>query len=494
MSDHSASAGAVTSVRRRFPAVPGPVRGWLPGVPAGLLLLIISVRSLAAPSLWLDEAVSAEVALGPISGVWRFVTTVEGNMTGYYFLLHLWAKLGDGDVWLRLPSLLAAALTLVVMGHLVRRITGSAWLAVLATVPIAFFPDYRWHAVDARGYMFAALFVALAIATVLDTRDGATGLRIRPLLTGICLGLASLFALTSLLVIPVLTFVVLLFGNPRAGGRRGNLLRLIGAVGIVLLCQAPFLSVYGKAYGGQARWIQEVPITHWVGIASDMAAPLDAVLLLSAGLLTVTGFMALRGTRWFRGLRLPAEPCAIVLWGMLAFGPLLLLGIVSAVTRPLMIPRAVFFSVPFLVAAPVLLLAPWWQEAGRRTLVRAGCVAAAITLAGLWLAPPFQSRPMTDEFGPAVAEALAAADPSDVFGSYGFSRVAAKYGLPIDTAPTADTSHLWLVDFGLHPTSVERAHIDVVAARMGLRASGEPVVEAQFGLIQVTSVAVEPKR
>ncbi len=54
-------------------------------------------------TFWRDETFSAVIAHQPLNTVWDIILSREGSMAPYYLMLHFWSRLGDGEVWLRLP-------------------------------------------------------------------------------------------------------------------------------------------------------------------------------------------------------------------------------------------------------------------------------------------------------------------------------------------------------------------------------------------------------
>jgi hypothetical protein len=85
----------------------------------GLLALIgLAVRlwNIGAEPLWLDEAYSAFAADKDFDFLLHVVPRFETHPPFYYSLLHLWVEIfGDGLIALRLPGLIAGALTPVVL-------------------------------------------------------------------------------------------------------------------------------------------------------------------------------------------------------------------------------------------------------------------------------------------------------------------------------------------------------------------------------------------
>lgn len=114
-------------------------------------LLITSALAVARfdQSLWSDEATSVWLARQPIEHLLQ--TVCDPHPAGYYVLLKLWLTGGEGEAWLRVLSLLAAGLGVVITFRL-----GAAWvnerIAGFAALLLALQPAYAWYAAEVRMY------------------------------------------------------------------------------------------------------------------------------------------------------------------------------------------------------------------------------------------------------------------------------------------------------------------------------------------------------
>jgi len=122
----------------------------------------VVLRVLTASDLWLDEALTvniAKLALGDIPAALGH----DGAPPLYYWVLHVWmVAFGDGDLAVRALSGLASVATLPVVWLVGRRLGGrrAAWGAaiVLAVNPFAI-----RYATETRMYALVALEVALGL-------------------------------------------------------------------------------------------------------------------------------------------------------------------------------------------------------------------------------------------------------------------------------------------------------------------------------------------
>ena len=77
------------------------------------LALVLRLINLGQ-SLWLDEAAQAEMSAKSISYIWEG-RGGDFHPPLYYVLAHFWMKLGQSEIWLRLPSVIAGVATVYVV-------------------------------------------------------------------------------------------------------------------------------------------------------------------------------------------------------------------------------------------------------------------------------------------------------------------------------------------------------------------------------------------
>jgi 4-amino-4-deoxy-L-arabinose transferase-like glycosyltransferase len=141
------------------------------GVVVGLVLAVsIVLRFVTRSDLWLDEALSVNIARLPLGDIPDALRR-DGAPPLYYVLLHFWIDLfGEGDGAVRALSGLLSVATLPAMYFAGRRIGGraAAWAAVLvlATSPFAI-----RYATETRMYALVMFIVAwgyLALVRALE--------------------------------------------------------------------------------------------------------------------------------------------------------------------------------------------------------------------------------------------------------------------------------------------------------------------------------------
>lgn len=129
---------------------------------SGLLVLAALFRLLGISDrvLWYDELYSVSFAIQPLADLLQSVREYDPHPPLYYLQLHFWLKLGTGEVWLRLNSVLWSLLAVFPTYFVGRRLFGEAggfWAAlVLVVSPVGIF-----YAHEVRMYAVQMSLVAL---------------------------------------------------------------------------------------------------------------------------------------------------------------------------------------------------------------------------------------------------------------------------------------------------------------------------------------------
>src|SRR3546814_472074 len=137
----------------------GSRRSLLLAAVAGLVVIGSVARFLTGSPLWLDEALSVNIAslpLGDIEGALRR----DGHPPLYYWLLHGWMEVfGDGDRAARALSGVISLATLPLIWAIGRRVEGAR-AARFALLVAALSPYAIRYASEARMYALVMLLVA----------------------------------------------------------------------------------------------------------------------------------------------------------------------------------------------------------------------------------------------------------------------------------------------------------------------------------------------
>ncbi len=158
------SPGAPKVAHRHWSATVAPVAG------TGVVLFGVIARFWATSPLWLDEAISVNIARLPISQIGPALVH-DGHPPLYYVLLHVWmAVFGPSNLAVRSLSGLISVAALPLIGAAGRRL-GGRWVALVAVVLLASSPFAIRYATEARMYALLTFLVLagyLAVVRALE--------------------------------------------------------------------------------------------------------------------------------------------------------------------------------------------------------------------------------------------------------------------------------------------------------------------------------------
>jgi hypothetical protein len=453
---------------------------FLPAVPGLVLLWASAWRTLEGSGLQHDEAYTFEFASGSLSSLLQIVTTSEANMSGYYIFMHFWLTLGSSDLWIRLPSLIAASIALLLISRLVAVVSSVRWLTWLAPVALAAFPDFRFFAVEARGYAMASMFLLLAFFVWVRSNEVGVWRWSRVLGFGVALGLAGINSAFAFLALPIL-----IIGAAMSSNRRDRLIKTLVASALAMIIFVPFVRPFFTSR--QVDWIEPVPISLWPGMATAQPGLIDVLLLLSsAGLFIFAGARWLRQRRLFPGVE-SENAVSVMVVAAVGFSPLILLGMTSMIAQPLMTTRYLSVFVPFLVVAPILLFAPWFVRDTFPARARASVATLILVAMSMAIWPPWLDRTESDAPIAAVRKVAEIARPGDVILVYNTPGVFAKYGL----AQSTDLSGSVQTDIQIHAIGWDPVTAEQAASLIGVQSVRE-LSSQSFGRPHVTTFAFAP--
>lgn len=201
-----------------------------------VLLVGVALRFVARSDLWLDEALSvniARLALGDIPEALRH----DGHPPLYYVLLHGWMSIfGTGDLAVRALSGLFSVGAIAAAWRAGRRLAGTD-AATAAVVLVASSPFAIRYAVETRMYSLLVLLTLLGYLAVSNAigRPSAWHLTAVGLVTG-ALVLTHYWALYLLAACLAVVGVDVMRGHRRSAG-----LRVLGALAVGSLALVPWL-------------------------------------------------------------------------------------------------------------------------------------------------------------------------------------------------------------------------------------------------------------
>jgi mannosyltransferase len=318
---------AVRSLRSR----PDPERlAWLGVALAGVAALGFGLFGIKTRSFWLDEATSIVIARLAPADLLRTVATGEANSSLFYLLLSAWRQLGEGEIRLRLLSVLFGLATIPLL-YLVGRRTVGRTAALGACALFAVQPLVIPYMQEVRGYTLAML---LSTAAILAWLHAVETDRVRWWVVFAVVASASLYAhFFCGLVIVALGVLIVSGAVPRTR-------RMGVAMAVVALAAIPLVAFVLLEDSGQVDWI---PVLSPERVGEVMGALAGGSLALAAVLvLGVVLALARRRDEWSAGRGL---------LGAWLFVPIVA-AIVISIWKPLLVPRYLIVVVP-----PLTLLA-----------------------------------------------------------------------------------------------------------------------------------------
>ncbi|MEO3973126.1 glycosyltransferase family 39 protein [Streptomyces sp. CAU 1734] len=212
-------------------------------------------------TMWRDESVTYQVAhrsSAEIVDLLRHADAVHGL---YYLLMHaLFGVWEGGLITLRLPSVLATAVTAGVVGIIALRLTARPAAGLMSGLAFAVTPQVQMYAQEGRSYALVCALVALATWLLVTlTRDPSPR---RWWCYGFTVLVASL--LHEFAVFALLAHGITLYRSPSApAGSRMRFTACAAGVGAALLP----LVVLSMGQSGQVSWIGSPKAGEWFEIA-----------------------------------------------------------------------------------------------------------------------------------------------------------------------------------------------------------------------------------
>jgi uncharacterized membrane protein len=263
--------GALSTTAPQAPlAAPASSRRWrrdiaVVGVPT-LLAALLCLYQLGTRSLWLDEGATFAITSAHGRQLWAGIAHDGGNMALYYLLEHvLIGAFGDAKVVLRMPSVLAQAVTAGLTAVLALRLRLGRLAALIAGLLVAVSLPLTYWGQNARGYaMMTALSVAsfVALHVLLEGgrpagRPQAEGRRGRHVSTGgwgaplaytLCTLAALYVGIDAILLIPA-QLLLAAWLAPR------RLRTLIGCLIVAAVASVPLAVLALERGSGQLFWV-----------------------------------------------------------------------------------------------------------------------------------------------------------------------------------------------------------------------------------------------
>jgi mannosyltransferase len=310
--------------------------GWLirllPSLGPGLIMLCIGLYRADRPVLSWDEVSTADVARRSAGQIWQLMQNIDAVIGPYYLLVHFWTRIvGDSEVALRFPSIVAMAAAVGVAAELGRQLFTPLIGGVTGLV-LCIMPNTSRYAAEARPYAIACLTSVLALLLLHRALDRRTAPGwVAYAIAVVLLGCSHIVALT------VLGAHAAAVGFRAHRDRSWRVAAVWSAVaGASLAVLAPLALLGARQQDGQVSWVP--PLTRHLLLTSPSSIVGSVyVAWLLIGLVLLVGWRPLR---------------PVVEVAMLAVAPLGVVALVSVLGSPLWVARYLL-----VVLAPLAMLA-----------------------------------------------------------------------------------------------------------------------------------------
>lgn len=350
-----------------------PRASWLWAPVLGTGALAVNLTRIAHPALWRDEVATMVAARRSPSAIFRLLHHDDAPLGAYYLFMHFWIKISESALWLRLPSAIAAALAVVFLFLLGKRLVGTG-PGVVAGVILAALPFSTRFAQEARPYalvMCGATAATWLLVGLIRNPGRRQWLAYSILLTATVL--LHVFAVTLILA-QLVTYAV----AHRTHYRR-YLPWLLSVLPAVVV--ATVVGLFTAKNSTSHAWIQKSRLRTPYDAAVNFAGTRPALaLLLGAAVLggCVGCWRARRRTSVSSStIAIHLNVASVGLPWFIIPGALL---IAISFTHPVFVPRYVLFSLPALALLAAGGAFSLWQALGGTRSLRVA-VAALATVA-----------------------------------------------------------------------------------------------------------------
>ncbi|WUG37156.1 glycosyltransferase family 39 protein [Streptomyces sp. NBC_00459] len=321
------------------------------------VMLVIGCWGLDRNGIWRDEAATFQVARRTVPQIWRLLHQVDAVHGLYYLFMRPVLAVHPGEVLLRIPSVLAAAVTaglVAALGARLARPRVGLWAGLLYAIN----PMVGHYAQEGRSYAMVAAGAAGATLLLVRAVGGRSWVPYGAVVAVTCL--LHEFAVLLLLAHAVTLALARVPRRVWAGW--------LCAAGTVVLAVLP-LALLSHAQSAQVAWLRPPGQSSVDHLVRQFAGPTDEVLAPCLILIYVAS-----SRPWGRGLSLPA-----VALPLLVVPPAILM--TGSQWSPLYDARYVLYALagaPLLVAAGADRIARAVPRLPRATVTAAGALAVVL--------------------------------------------------------------------------------------------------------------------
>lgn len=293
---------------------------------------ILSVYGISEKSIWMDEALTLRIAAMDWGSMWQTLMTTEPYRWLYYSLLHFWMRIGSGDAYYRLLSVVFAWTAIPGM-YVLGRTIRSPGVGGTGAFLLAVHPMFHRYAQEVHSYsLLLSLTIWSSYLFVLFMRRPTA---VRMAVYVLCT-LGMIYTHSFGIFVLVSHYISLVYIG-RLQASRGL---YITSVAILLFAMLPLI-MFPVPYQNIA----------WINVPG-LADIVRFILLISGGHAILSlGFIGLFAYGLFYGLKIAdkyqsRERSFFVIW--LLF-PVIAVLAVSVTVQPIFVPRYLIIILPALL-------------------------------------------------------------------------------------------------------------------------------------------------
>lgn len=136
-----------------------------------VVMVLVGFWGLDRGSLWLDEAATYTVVTRPVHEILTTLGNIDAVHGAYYLGLHLWMLPGGGEVWMRVPSVLAMGVAAGATAALGTRLAGAR-TGLVAGLLFSGWPLVSYYAQEGRSYALVTAAVLVATCCLVEALSG----------------------------------------------------------------------------------------------------------------------------------------------------------------------------------------------------------------------------------------------------------------------------------------------------------------------------------
>jgi uncharacterized membrane protein len=341
------------------------------------LAAVLTFLFLGDKSFWLDEAFSITIAKMEWSHFWDVLFQYEANQGLYYFLLHLWANIGQSEFAVRSLSVIFALCSVVMIYIFGTRLFGAR-VGIIAALLITVNAFFIAYAQEARGYILALLLSTLSSYFFVKSVEKPNWKWWGAYVLASVLGV---YTHLYVILLPVAQFASLIFLPRRDIPWKGL---LISAAAMVLLL-APMAFFILTRDIGQTGWVSRPQFLEMVWVFNQLTGRGGPILLLAYFIPSAIALFFTVRIYLQQKLSLQLWRHALLLSWL--FLPIILSFLFSYI-KPIFVPRYFIIFVP-----PLVFLVAIGLSHIRQRWVMVGVIGVLVLLSSFTLRDWYTSNP-----------------------------------------------------------------------------------------------------